>query len=211
MNDAKATLHNLQSFKKVINEPLGQESRIVIKRTLQKVDQEWLITLLRNMRTRKAFKNFANPWNAFQSVFVEAPFDVFNMEVGQVAMLYHTVKDHLNRHLLALTLRPTGSIWDFVPEPPRRSNTNDLQPVPEAVADPAGVDVQQEEEDTLKRESEELSSMWVEQMMTASNAPMPLNQKVANFTIALLAIAVAMVAFHSPQQQTSLLLEGGNQ
>ena len=32
-------------------------------------------------------------------------------------MLYHTAKDHLVRHVGALAARPTGSIWDYVPEP----------------------------------------------------------------------------------------------
>ena len=58
-----------------------------------------------------------NPWNAFQSAFTEQPFDVYAMTRGQVAMLYYTMKDHLVRHVDALTARPTGSLWDYVPEP----------------------------------------------------------------------------------------------
>ena len=32
-------------------------------------------------------------------------------------MFYHTMKDHLVRHVEAMTARPTGSLWDYVPEP----------------------------------------------------------------------------------------------
>ena len=32
-------------------------------------------------------------------------------------MLYRTVKAHLNCHVEALSPRPTGSLWDYVPEP----------------------------------------------------------------------------------------------
>ena len=32
-------------------------------------------------------------------------------------MFYYTMKDHLVRHVDALTARPTGSLWDYVPEP----------------------------------------------------------------------------------------------
>ena len=58
-----------------------------------------------------------NPWNAFQSAFAEQPFDTYAMTKCQVAMFYHTMKDHLVRHVDALTARPTGSLWDYVPEP----------------------------------------------------------------------------------------------
>ena len=32
-------------------------------------------------------------------------------------MLYHTMKDHLARHVDPLTAQPTSSLWDYVPEP----------------------------------------------------------------------------------------------
>ena len=32
-------------------------------------------------------------------------------------MFYYTMKDHLVRHVDALAARPTGSLWDYVPEP----------------------------------------------------------------------------------------------
>ena len=100
----------------------------------------WLITILRKLKTRKGLKNFNNPWCAFQSVFAEPPFDVFDMQVGQVAMLYHTVKDHLVRHVDALSARPTGSLWDYVPEPRLHSPQpliNDAQSPNVNVVDPA--------------------------------------------------------------------------
>ena len=53
----------------------------------------------------------------FKVLFAEQPFDIYAMTRGQVAMFYHTMKDHLVRHVDALTARPTGSLWDYVPEP----------------------------------------------------------------------------------------------
>ena len=55
-------------------------------------------------------------------------------------MLYHTTKDHLARRVDALTVRPTGSLWDYVPEP-RLHNAqpliNDAQLSNVNVVDPA--------------------------------------------------------------------------
>ena len=39
------------------------------------------------------------------------------MSRSQVAMLYHTVKDHLKRHCPILSSRSSGSIWDYIPKP----------------------------------------------------------------------------------------------
>ena len=55
-------------------------------------------------------------------------------------MFYHTVKDHFFRHVNALAARPTGSLWDYVPEP--RLHTaqpliNDAQSANTGVVDPA--------------------------------------------------------------------------
>ena len=120
-------------------------------------------------------------------------------------MLYHTVKDHLQRHVPVLSSRPTGSLWDFVPEPPRRTEGDNSQPHETSVADPANADIKQEEgEEVPNQESEDVGSQWVEQMMTASDAPMPLKSKVANFVVALLAITLAIVASHGPLLQTPL-------
>ena len=66
---------------------------------------------------KKIVGGINNPWNAFQSAFAEPPFDIYAMTRCQVAMFYHTMKDHLVRHVDALTARPTGSLWDYVPEP----------------------------------------------------------------------------------------------
>ena len=65
----------------------------------------------------KIVSGTTNPWNAFQSAFTEPPFDIYAMTRSQVAMFYYTMKDHLVRHVDALTARPTGSLWDYVPEP----------------------------------------------------------------------------------------------
>ena len=46
-------LLNLQVFKARINDEIGQEARIVIKKSVQRVDPEWLITLLRIMKMKK--------------------------------------------------------------------------------------------------------------------------------------------------------------
>ena len=66
---------------------------------------------------KRVFGGIKHPWNAFQSAFAEHPFDAFAMTKSQVAMFYYTIKDHLSRHVTALTARPTGSLWDYVPEP----------------------------------------------------------------------------------------------
>ena len=82
----------------------------------------------------------ANPWNAFQSAFAEQPFDVYAMTRRQVSMFYHTMKDHLVRHVDALTARPTGSLWDYVPEPRLHATQpliNDALRANAGVADPA--------------------------------------------------------------------------
>ena len=39
-------------------------------------------------------------------------------------MFYHTMKDHLARHVDALIVRPTGSLWDYIPNP----RSHNLQP-----------------------------------------------------------------------------------
>ena len=87
----------------------------------------------------KNIAGMSNPWNAFQSAFTEHPFDVYAMRQSQVAMFYHTMKDHLDRHVEALSPRPTGSLWDYVPEPRlhiARPLINDAQPANEGVVDP---------------------------------------------------------------------------
>ena len=89
---------------------------------------------------KKIFGGMNNPWNAFQSAFAEPPFDIYSTTRRQVAMFYHTMEDHLVRHVDALTARPTGSLWDYVPEP--RLHTaqpliNDAQPANTGVVDPA--------------------------------------------------------------------------
>ena len=55
-------------------------------------------------------------------------------------MFYHTMKDHLTRHVDVLTARPTGSLWDYVPEPrlhTAHSLINDAQLANVNVVDPA--------------------------------------------------------------------------
>ena len=172
---------------------------MVIKRSIQNVDQEWLITILRKMKMKRVYKNFSNPWCAFESAFAEPPFDVFDMHVGQVAMLYHTVKDHLKRHVPVLSSRSTGSLWDFVPEP--------LTPT-ESEINPANAAAQQEEETSTHAQSvgpcpssarkKDAGTQWVEQMKKASDATMPFTHQVGNFIVALLAITLAIVASFGP-------------
>jgi len=110
-------LLDLQEFKCRINEQIGQDTRIVIKKSIQRVDPEWIITILRIMKLKRFPGGIKNPWNAFQSAFAEPPFEIYSMTRRQVAMLYRTTKDHLNRHVEALTAQPTNSLWDYVPEP----------------------------------------------------------------------------------------------
>ena len=120
-NDVRASLDNLEMFKRELGGEVGQGARIVIKRSLQSVDPEWLITILRIMRSKGAIEGMHHPWNAFQSAFTEQPFEVYSMDRSQVAMLYHTVKDHLNRHApvlffaiiwISLGFRPRAFILD---------------------------------------------------------------------------------------------------
>ena len=66
---------------------------------------------------KKFFGGINHPWNAFQSAFAEQPFEIDAMTRSQVAMFYYTAKDHLVRHVDALSAQPTGSLWDYVPEP----------------------------------------------------------------------------------------------
>ena len=104
---------------------------------------------------KRFFHGMDNPWNAFQSAFTEGPFEAFAMTRCQVSMLYRTTKDHLARHVDALTVRPTGSLWDYVPEP-RSHNLqtliNDAQSPNVNVIDPADeVEWFAEEEDTRCR------------------------------------------------------------
>ena len=89
---------------------------------------------------KKLFGGINDPWNAFQSAFAEQPFDIYAMTRRQVAMFYHTMKDHLVRHVDALTARPTGSLWDYVPEPRLHAAQpliNDAQPANTGGVDPA--------------------------------------------------------------------------
>ena len=89
---------------------------------------------------KKFLCGISNPWNAFQSAFAEQPFEVYAMTRDQVSMLYHTMKDHLTRHVDALTARPIGSLWDYVPEPRlhiAQPLINDAQPANAGVVDPA--------------------------------------------------------------------------
>ena len=80
---------------------------------------------------KKILGGIANPWNALQSALTEQPFEVYALSRSQVSMLYHTMKDHLIRHVEVLTTRPTGSIWDYIPEPrlhDAQPPNNDAQP-----------------------------------------------------------------------------------
>ena len=78
LNDIDATLRDLSLFKAEIDSSVGQEARIAIKRSLQNVDQEWLITILRKMVETRVSRNISNPWCAFESVIAEPPFYVGN-------------------------------------------------------------------------------------------------------------------------------------
>ena len=114
--------------------------RIVIKKSVQSVDPEWLITILRIMKMKKLVGGIVNPWNAFQSAFAEQPFEVYAMTRRQVSMFYHTTKDHLARHVEALSVRPTGSLWDYVPEPrlhAAQPQANDAHAMNAGADDPA--------------------------------------------------------------------------
>ena len=190
-----------------MTESVGQEARIMIKRSMQKVDQEWLVTILRKMKMKK--RKIPNPWNAFRSAFAEPPFDVFYFKENQVAMVYWTMKDHLARHAPTLTPRPIGSLWDFVPPgvtwmPPESQARAEAAPVaPPAPAPPGDsaptdeIEKDEEEEISLP-EDEDVSSQWVKQMMKIRDAPMPLKHKVANIIVALLATTLAVAAAYLP-------------
>ena len=206
-------LHDIDQFKDVINEPVGQEARMVIKRSMQKVDPEWLITLLRKMKDRKVSRQMTNPWNAYESAFAEYPFEVFCLSVGQVAMGYRTMKDHLKRHAVSLSPRPTGSLWEYIPSSsvlstqfpqPRVAEEENPQPhavQSENVANAAMVEEEEggeeEEEESTDEDDDDVRSQWVKHMMNVQDAPMSFKSKVANATIALLAIALGIAASSS--------------
>ena len=110
-------LQDLPTFKRQMTECVGQDARILIKRALQKTDEEWLVTILRKMKSKKLFNGIVNSWNALQSAFTEPPFDVFAMNRAQVAMLCYTIKAHLRMHVEVYSKKSKGSLWDFIPEP----------------------------------------------------------------------------------------------
>jgi len=212
-NNIVAVLHDLSRFKDAIDNPVGQEARIVIKRSLQKVDQEWIITLLRKMKEKQICRKIVNPWCAFESAFAEPPFEVFTMRVEQVAMLYYTMKDHLSRHVPTLASRPSGSLWDFVPGVHDTSKQWCLIPKmtrclyygqSDWMEEKAREIAEPKEEEISNSENEEANSQWVEQMMKASDAPMPFKHKVANAIVALLATTLAILASYEPTAADSV-------
>ena len=152
------------------------------------------MTILHKMRMKKGHRSYCNPWCAFESVFTEPPFDLFDMQVAQVSMLYHTVKDHLKRHVPVLSPRPTESLWDYVPE---FSIHDEKGHVPRHEVDPKNAATAQEEEKPIQ-EDEDANMQWVEQMMNASDASMPFKYKVANLIVALLATTLAIITSFDP-------------
>ena len=171
---------------------------------------------------KKFFCGTSNPWNAFQSAFAEHPFEVYAMTRDQVSMLYHTMKDHLTRHVDALTARPTGSLWDYVPEPrlpTARQLIDDARSANSGVDDPAddGHDEamdydhahpeprqvpkerkKSEEETILHQEANEACSQWVDQMTNLSKSAMPLGFKIASVVVALISVGLVAEPFWSP-------------
>ena len=185
-NDVSASLDNLVMFKKELEGEVGQGARIVIKRSLQSVDPEWLITILRIMRSKGAIEGMHHPWNAFQSAFTEQPFEVYSMDRSQVAMLYHTVRDHLARHGQVVSVRPTGSFWDYIPEP-RLFVGGQLAP-DASLPHRRGT----HEREALMRESKDAEARWIDQMRELPNTPMPRRCKIIIFLIALVPITLAI-------------------
>ena len=45
-------------------------------------------------------------------------------------MLHHTMQNHLARHVKALAAQPTGSLWDYVPEPRLHSVRSSINDIP---------------------------------------------------------------------------------
>ena len=132
-----------------------------------------------------------NPWNAFQSAFTEQPFDTYAMTKCQVAMFYHTMKDHLVRHADPLTSRPTSSLWDYVPEPRLQEAQEEKE--------------QEEEEEILQREADDARSQWVDQMTNLSKIAMPFSRRITIYVVALVSVALAVESFWSPAAADSLL------
>ena len=189
-NDVRASLDNLEMFKRELGGEVGQGARIVIKRSLQSVDPEWLITILRIMRSKGAIEGMHHPWNAFQSAFTEQPFEVYSMDRSQVAMLYHTVRDHLARHGQVVSVRPTGSFWDYIPEP-RLFVGGRLAPDASLLYQ-GGNRGRTHERETLMKESRDAEVQWIDQMTELSNTPMPRRCKIIIFLIALVPITLAI-------------------
>lgn len=199
-NDVSASLDSLKRFKWELESEVGQGARIVIKRSLQSVDPEWLITILRIMRSKGAIEGMCHSWNAFQSAFTEQPFEVYSMDRSQVAMLYHTVKDHLGRHCQIVSVRPTGSIWDYIPEP-RLFVGGRL--APDASLPRQG---RAHEQETLRRESKDAVARWTDQMNELSNTPMPRRCKIILFLTALVPITLAIDPLSSATKEDTRVL-----
>ena len=165
---------------------------------------------------KRIFGGMNNPWNAFQSAFAEPPFDIYDTTRGQVSMFYHTMKDHLVRHVGVFTDRPTGSLWDYIPEPRPHAaqplinnevNPGIVDPINEvrgeAEAHPRPQEVQEKkdktkEEEILQREKEEARPQRVDQMTNLSEVAMPLGHKITSILVALVSVGLAVGPFWSP-------------
>ena len=132
-----------------------------------------------------------NPWNAFQSAFAEQPFDTYAMTQCQVAMFYHTMKDHLVRHVDPLTSRPTSSLWDYVPEPRLQEAQEEKE--------------QEEEEEVLQREADDARSQWADQMTNSSKIAMPPSRRITSCVVAFPSLALAVESFWTPAAADSPL------
>ena len=110
-------------------------------------------------------------------------------------MLYHTVRDHLARHGQVVSVRPTGSFWDYIPEP-RLFVGGRLAPDASLLYQ-GGNRGRTHERETLMKESRDAEVQWIDQMAELANTPMPRRCKIIIFLIALVPITLAIDPLYS--------------
>ena len=142
MNDVNAVLTELPRFKMIMETPLGQDARIMIKKVLQREDSKWISTMLQEVQRARFEGRVDHPWNAFQAAFVRVFADL-GMGVKSVAMAYHMMKKHLTMHSLARVRNPQGHLFDFLPpqgpRPIMNSVTTPVAQPPVPVQEPLAV------------------------------------------------------------------------
>jgi hypothetical protein len=110
------TLTDFEQFKVTLKERWrdeGHKARTHVKRHLQNWRSDWIHTLLVGCQMERIYGVIPNPWNAFESTFLN---QFGRLEVHDVAMAYQTLKLHLTLHVPTFTTPNTArTIWDYLP------------------------------------------------------------------------------------------------